>query len=272
MRVSHLALAVAVATAMGWAGVAVASAAPPKCADLGAVPAPASVAVPAATAAPTATSAAPGPGSVATSSATTPVAAPPAAVGGQNCQIQVTDPAYAINITYPLDFPDQKSVFDYVKQTRDGFLNVAKSGAPRDMPYELDTTMTQYSSALPPRGSQTVVFKTYQGVGGAHPQTFYQAFNWDQTYRKPVTIDNLFKEGTAPFPLILPVVQAEVAKQFGQTVSIAPEAGLDPSKYRSFAITNDALIFFFDQGELLPEAAGAFEVSVPRGPIDPMIA
>ena len=48
--------------------------------------------------------------------------------------------------------------------------------------------------------------------------------------------------------------------------------GLDPSKYENFAITNDTLIFFFSQGELLPEAAGALQVTVPRGPIDAMIA
>jgi hypothetical protein len=139
------------------------------------------------------------------------------------------------------------------------------------MPYELDTTITQYASAVPPRGTQSLVFKTYQSVGGAHPQTFYQAFNWDQAYRKPITIDTLFREGTAPFPLILPVVQAEATKRFGQDAAISPAVGLDPLKYQNFAITNDALIFFFDQGSLLPEAIGAFEVSVPRGPVDSMI-
>jgi hypothetical protein len=191
--------------------------------------------------------------------------------GTQTCHIKADDPGYSLDISYPVDYPDVAPVFDYVKQTRDGFLNVAKSGAPRDMPYELDTTMTQYSSALPPRGSQSVVFKTYQSVGGAHPQTFYQAFNWDQSYRKPITIDTLFREGTAPFPLILPVVQAEASKQFGEAAVIPPGTGLDPSKYQNFAITNDAVIFFFDQGELLPESTGAFAVSVPRGPIDSMI-
>jgi len=190
----------------------------------------------------------------------------------QMCLIQATDPAYALSITYPVNYPDFQAVFDYVKQTRDGFLNVAKMPGPHDMPYELDTTATEYSSAVPPRGTQSLVFKTFQDVGGAHPQTFYQTFNWDQTYRKPITIDNLFREGTQPFPVILPIVQSELDKQSGQQAAIAPEVGLDPTKYDNFAITNDALIFFFSQGELLPEAAGALQVSVPRGPIDAMIA
>jgi hypothetical protein len=193
-------------------------------------------------------------------------------VGAQTCQIQATDPAYSLDISYPVNYPDVQPVADYVKQTRDGFLNVANMPGPRDMPYELDTTATEYNSAVPPRGTQSLVFKTYQDVGGAHPQTFYKSFNWDQSYRKPITIDNLFRDGTQPFPVILPIVQSELQKQWGQPVAIAPDVGLDPTKYQNFAITDDAIIFFFSQGELLPEAAGALQVSVPRGPIDAMIA
>ncbi|GLP76468.1 immunogenic protein MPT64 [Mycobacterium antarcticum] len=190
----------------------------------------------------------------------------------QICQIQASDPGYSLNISYPVNYPDTKPVFDYVKETRDGFLNVAKTPDSRTMPYELETTATEFSSAVPPRGTQSVVFKTYQGVGGAHPTTFYKAFNWDQGLRKPITIDTLFREGTAPFPVIFPLVQAEVDKQLGQPVAIAPEVGLDPTKYQNFAITDDSLIFFFSQGDVLPEAGGALQIAIPRGPVDAMIA
>ena len=190
--------------------------------------------------------------------------------GAQMCRISQTDPAFTLTITYPTDYPDQQPVVDYIRQTRDGFLNVAKAPGPHEMPYELETTATEYSSAQPPRSSQSVVFKTYQGVGGARPLTYYKAFNWDVTARKP--IDTPFREGTLPYPLIYPVVLAELTKQLGQPVDLPPSVGLDPSKYGNFAITDDAVVFFFDQGEILPEAAGALEVSVPRGPIDSMIA
>jgi hypothetical protein len=192
-------------------------------------------------------------------------------VDPQTCQIQASDPGYTLTISYPTGYPDVTAVVDYVKQTRDGFLNVAKMPDGRDMPYELDTTVQEYNSAVPPRSTQSAVFKTYQGVGGAHPTTFYKSFNWDQGLGKPITIDTLFREGTQPFPLILPVVQSELEKQLGQPVNISPVAGLDPQKYQNFAITNDAIIFFFSQGDLLPEAAGAVQVSVPRAPIDSMI-
>lgn len=231
MRVPTLAVSVLAAAATVLSGAATASAAPPKCEDVGATPG-----------------------------------------AGFTCQIQQTDPAYNLNITFPSDFPDEKPVLDYVKQTRDGFLNVAKSPDFRGMPYELDTTSNQYSSAVPPRGTQSVVFTTYQNVGGAHPQTFYKSFNWDQAYRKPITFENLFRPGTDPLPVIFPVVQADLARQSGMPDPVLPASGLDPANYQNFAITDDAVIFFFGQGELLPEAAGATQVSVPRAVVAPLLA
>jgi hypothetical protein len=191
---------------------------------------------------------------------------------GQMCQIQISDPAYNLNISFPSDYPDQQSVADYVTQTRDGFLNLAKSPAPRDMPYELRITATNYRSAIPPRGTQAVVLKTYQNAGAAHPQTSYKAFNWDQTYRKPITYETLWQPDADPLKVVFPIVQSELQKQTGQQAAIAPSAGLNPTNYQDFAVTNDGVIFFFSQGELLPESAGATQVMVPRSAIDPMLA
>ncbi|GAB7142696.1 esterase [Mycobacterium riyadhense] len=193
-------------------------------------------------------------------------------VNGQTCQIQVSDPAYNIQITLPSYYPDQKSLETYVTQTRDTFLSTAKSSTPREHPYELDITSTDYGSAIPPRGTQAVVLKVYQNLGGAHPQISYKAFNWDQAYRKAITFDTLWKPDTDPLPVVFPIVQAELQKQTGQQVSIAPAAGLDPTNYQNFAITNDGVIFFFSQGGLLPESAGATQALVPRTAIDPMLA
>ncbi len=231
MRMTSIAAAATAITVLAGTATAVASAAPPKCSDVG------------------------------------------GAVGpGQVCQIQADDPSYTLNISFPADYPDQKSLIDYVKQTRDGYLNMAKTPDARPAPYALETKPLEFNSAVPPRGTQSVVLETYESVGGAHPTTFYKAFNWDQGYRKAITIDTLFREGTAPFPVILPLVQVELQKQLGDTENIAPAVGLDPATYANFAITNDSLIFFFDRGAVLSEAAGAVQVTIPRGPVDAMIA
>jgi hypothetical protein len=198
---------------------------------------------------------------------------------GSACVIQMSDPAYNVDISFPTSYADQKSVADYVTQTRDGFLNVAKTPAPRDVPYALDITSTNYGSAIPPRGTEAVVLKTYENLGGAHPQTMYKAFNWDQTYRKPIVWDPAGDDKKTPLwrvddPLkvVFPIVQADLEKQMGQPVTIAPATAYNPQNYQEFAITNDGVVFFFSQGVLLPEAAGATQVLVPRSAIDPMLA
>jgi Protein of unknown function (DUF3298) len=48
--------------------------------------------------------------------------------------------------------------------------------------------------------------------------------------------------------------------------------GLNPATYENFAIQNDSLVFFFGQGAILPESAGALTVTIPRAPVDRMIA
>lgn len=229
---------------------------------------------------------------------------------GSTCEIQLSDSGYRVDISIPLDYPDQKSVADYISQTRDAFLNTAKSAAPRDTPYTLSIKPAEYNSAVPPRGTQAVVFTVTQDVGSGSPQTTYKAFNWDQSYRKAIiyTAAPDDKQNTPlwrvddPLKTVAPIVQSELQQQLappppvapstppaqpGQAVTttptttppppppplaFAPGALYNPANYQNFAVVNDGVIFFFDQGALLPASAGALHVLVPRSAIDPMIA
>lgn len=193
-------------------------------------------------------------------------------VAGAVCQIRLSEPGYSVSISFPSSYPDMKAVADFVSRTRDDFLNAAKSPAAREVPYSLDINTAEYNSAIPPRGQQSVVLTVYRNVGAAHPQTAYKTFVWDQTYRKPVTYETLWQPDADPLPIVLAAVQQALQKQTGAPVPIDAAAGLDPANYRNFAITNDGVIFFFSQGTLLPEAAGAVEALVPRSVIDPLLA
>ena len=90
-----------------------------------------------------------------------------------------------------------------------------------------------------------MVFKVFQDVGGAHPQTFYKAFNWDQGLRRPIVLDPagqekiqpLFQPGTNPWPIIFPLVETDLEKQLGTKPAISPQVGLNPATYENFAIT-----------------------------------
>ncbi|BBX07357.1 RsiV family protein [Mycolicibacterium aichiense] len=232
---------------------------------------------------------------------------------GSTCEIQLSDPSYSVDISIPLDYPDQKSVADYISQTRDAFLNTAKSGAPSGTPATLSIKPTEYNSAVPPRGTQAVVFTVTQNVGGGASQTTYKAFNWDQSYRKAIlyTAAPDDKQNTPlwrvddPLKTVAPIVASELQQQLappppppaapttqpGQPVTTTPTstssttppppppplafvpgALYNSANYQNFAVVNDGVIFFFDQGSVLPASAGALHVLVPRSAIDPMIA
>ena len=188
------------------------------------------------------------------------------------CTVHAANPTYTLNFSFPNDYPDQAALTGYLTQARDGFINVADNPDAYNLPYELDAKGAGYSSGSPTGGTQSVVFTMWQNVGGAHPQTYYESFNWDVAKRAPIKFDTLFKPGTKPLDVIYPAVEQDLQKQQGVIDGIPPSVGLDPSKYQNFALTDDAVLFFFSQGELFAEAAGPVEAPVPRATLAPLLA
>ena len=179
---------------------------------------------------------------------------------GAICQVQASQSAYVMDITFPLDYPDEQAILDYLSQTRDGFVNVASTPDARNHPYEMDVVAESLSSAQ----TRSVVLKLFQDVGSAHPTTWYKAFTYNTVRGVPVTFDTLFAPGADPMKVIFPIVARELESKTGLRGSISPGDGLDPSHYQNFAITDDSVIFYFGRAELLPSYAGETSVTVPR--------
>ncbi|MDY6995166.1 MAG: esterase [Actinomycetota bacterium] len=207
----------------------------------------------------------------------------------QMCRVHVSNPTYTLDFTFPADYPDQRAVADYLKQTRDGFVNVSDMPGSWNLPYVLDARGTDYRSGPPavpgeespaPQpdpaqesdGTRSVVFEVYENVGGPHPQTWYKSFNWDLEAQAPMTFETLFRPGTRPLDVIFPIVQEDLARQLGVDSPISSDDGLDPAKYQEFALTDDELIFFFGQGEIMAGAGGALRATVPRSAVASMLA
>jgi hypothetical protein len=191
----------------------------------------------------------------------------------QTCNVRSSSPTYTLNMTFPVDYPDQ-ALSDFLTQNRDGFVNVAQTSSqtsgPRDVPYQMEVTSEQYRSGQPPGGTRSAVLKVFEDLGGPRPSTFYKGFNYDVAGQKAITFDTLFAPNTKPLDSIYPIVQREVGKQTGLGAAISPGSGLDASHYQNFAITDEELIFYFAPGELLPSLAGASQVHVPRNAIPPL--
>ena len=188
------------------------------------------------------------------------------------CTVHTANSTYTLDIAFPNDYPDQQALTGYLTQTRDGFVNVSEMPGSYNLPYELDAKGVGYRSGPPTGGTQSVVLTMWQNVGGAHPQTWYKTFNWDVGKKAPITFDTLFKPGTKPLDVIYPAVEQYLQKQQGLIDGIPASVGLDPAKYQNFALTDDALLFFFGQGELFSESVGPVEASVPRATVASLLA
>jgi hypothetical protein len=134
------------------------------------------------------------------------------------------------------------------------------------VPYSLDITGKAYRSGAPASGTQSLVFNIADDEGAAHeghPAIAYQALNYDLAKGAPITFDTLFKPGVQPLEVLSPIVEPALEKHWGSAV-LPPLHDAGAKAYSNFAITDDAVIFFFGEDQLLPDNIGPYEVSVPR--------
>jgi Protein of unknown function (DUF3298) len=189
--------------------------------------------------------------------------------GDQICHVSSVTPTYKIDISFPVDYPDMPAVTAFLKRHRADFIDWVVKFGPRDgrgRPYQYVATAKTYRSGTPDAVTQSLVLKIDNDTGFAnegHPNTTFQAFNFDLTKRVPITFDTLFKPGTKPLEVLNPIVRRELN---------APSADLDENTYQDFAITDDAVIFFFGQNQVVPDNAGPHKVAVPRSKLASMLA
>jgi hypothetical protein len=191
---------------------------------------------------------------------------------GQICQVHAATSNYTLDMSVPLDYADQQAVFDYLKQDRADFVDwfTKFGGDGHDRPYMHGVTAKTFQSGTPTSGTQSLVLDIDDDTGAAHqghPNTWFKAFNYDLSKHAPITFDTLFKPGTDPLAVLNPMVK----QKFG-THPETPVADLDANTYKNFAITDDAVIFFFAQDQVIPDNNGPHRLSVPRTELAPVLA
>lgn len=187
----------------------------------------------------------------------------------QICHLDSDNGRYTLELSFPVDYPDQQALADLVTQRRDGFVDWVG-----EMPASFVTPAFHiigkaFHSGTPASGTQSLVL-TIGTDGGVHPVTRYQALNYDLSKHAPITFDTLFKPGTQPLEVLNPIVQRELDKR-GATGALTLN-DLGAKAYQSFAITDDAVIFFFNQDGLLPHESGPLKVEVPRTELATLLA
>jgi hypothetical protein len=189
----------------------------------------------------------------------------------QICHVHSEAEHYTFDISFPVDYPDQQALSAYLTQDRDGFLSwIDKYGQPwRNRPYLHNVTGTTYRSGTPAPGTQSLVLEIDDDTGAAHeghPNTWFQAFNFDLGKGVPITFDTLFTPGTNPLAVLNPIVLRKLKKP-GRKLN-----DLDAKTYQNFALTDDAVIFFFGENQVVVDNNGPHQVSVPRAELAPILA
>lgn len=188
----------------------------------------------------------------------------------QVCKVHTEAAGYTIDMSFPVDYPDQHALSDVLKRQRDQFIQTVSEPPVRDVPKALDIKSTTYRSGTPETGTESLALEEYVNVGGAHPETYYDALNFDLGKQTPITFETLFKTGTDPVAVLDPIVENELKNRLqGAPVDANP---IGAAMYKNFAITDDAVIFFIGQGEWTIEAAGPQQVSVPRSELAAILA
>jgi len=192
-------------------------------------------------------------------------------VGPDNvCTVHTETAGYTIDMKFPADYPDQRAVTDVLTRQRDQFVSAVEEPPVRDVPKALDIKPTTYRSGTPDTGTESLVFEEYVNVGGAHPETYYDALTYDVGKKAPITFESLFKPGTDPVAVLDPIVEEALRNQLpGAPVDANPTGA---EMYRNFALTDDTVIFFIGQGMWTIEAAGPQQVSVPRSDLASILA
>jgi Protein of unknown function (DUF3298) len=189
----------------------------------------------------------------------------------QMCHFDASGVYSDITMIFPANYPDEPSILAYLNKMLNEYGNDSGTATSRTGANSLNVTATRYSSGTPQARTQSVILENNQILStAAHPATWYKSFNYNLATNMPITFDTLFVPGSKPLEAIYPIVQQSIAQQFGPTVSVPQDIGMNPAVYQNFAITNDSVIFFFDRGAFIGPL-GATKVSVPRAAIASMM-
>lgn len=183
----------------------------------------------------------------------------------RTCHVVSESETYTIDMSFPLDYPDQQALTAYIATNKEEFLAFAGSLPPRDHPYHRGITPHSYASG----STASIVLEVY-GDTGAHPVTSFHAFNYDLTTQTSITFDTLFKPGAVD--VLDPIVQREMEKRWVGYLDPTPHNTLGAKVYQDFALTDDAVLLFIGQGMWLPEVAGPQRVSIPRAQLASILA
>ena len=113
---------------------------------------------------------------------------------------------------------------------------------------------------------RSILFTTSFYTGGAHPNSGYTAFTFDVAADTQLQLADLFVDGSIPWDTISTFVQGDLNTRLTDmtdAATIEAGTGTNPDNYKSWVLTADSIIFFFDPYQVAAYAAGPQQSAIP---------
>ena len=186
----------------------------------------------------------------------------PQLAGASDARIEKFNQAVVNLVTPRTD--EFKKIADETAREEAAAKQDAKSSLP---PHSLNVS---YEVTAADKDFISVLFSFYEYLGGAHPNTTSESFNYDLNRNAPVSLADLFTPNSNYLKVISDYAIKELKKL--DTVSwVENGAGPKIDNFHSWNITPAGLRITFDSYQVGPYAAGAHEVLVPYSVLKPII-
>lgn len=184
-----------------------------------------------------------------------------------------------VNINYPLELADsglmEATIDAYLDDLRTGFLqDFTGSRLVDSVSYPWSLIVDYETFAYSPE-VLSLKFTVATYTGGAHGNVTFKTFIFDLAANRILDLADLFQPGIDPLATVAPLVNDLALAQIGtmsDPVWIASGTAPSPENYQSFALTADALVFFFPPYQLASYAAGPQTISLPLSQIADVLA
>lgn len=175
-----------------------------------------------------------------------------------------------VDVDYPLEyaaFPEAAAVIDsFIANQQQAFI------ASYTPDYSLPSYANNWWMGISHEDYQfsdsirSIVFTNSFYTGGAHPNSGYSTFTFDVANGTQLQLEDLFVDGTIPWDSISALVQDDLNTRLTDMTDAATielGTGMNPDNYKSWALTPDSLIFFFDPYQVAAYAAGPQQSEIP---------
>jgi predicted secreted protein len=158
----------------------------------------------------------------------------------------------------------EKNAADMVQAIKEGYTGAVG---------QCETTF-DYMLGCNRNGLLSVVLSDYQYAGGAHGSTVQRSWTFDLNTGKALKLGDLMKTGSA----YADTIDAAIRREIDARVAAGGLVEFDFSKFKdigkdpAFYLSNDSAVFYFQQYEYFPYAAGIQEFGVKFADLAPMIA